>query len=176
MATDDKRTAEVRFGEESQKRTLLCPACGSPFAHQGRVEVWNRPEGETRPGMAIEKDGQAHEIPADGNPSIWRDGVRIWFVCEGVGCEAQFALTVAQHKGETIVEIEASEEVAAKETIRQKLISGRFKPGDAGRFNACAHCNGEIEADELVVWVVVADEQVAVCAPCALRNISGAVP
>ena len=166
---EDKGTAEVRFGEHGQARTLLCPACESAFTHQGRVEVWNRPEDETRPGVAVDEDGALHEVSAEDNPSRRRDGVRIWFVCEVVGCEAQFALTVAQHKGETIIEVETTADVALRNLIWQELASGRFKPDVAEWLIVCGVCRESIEKDRAVVWVVVADERAAACPKCLRR-------
>lgn len=83
---------------------LLCPACGFNYLHHHRVEVFDRKEDEEKGVHVSVTHGKAvFDQDLSGNPSSRRDGVCIYFTCEG--CPAETVLTIAQHKGETHVEI-----------------------------------------------------------------------
>ena len=96
--------APLRFGLDYDGTALVCPSCGSPFTHQGTVEVWNRDEDEDREGVTVATDGATGIVAAGHNPSDRRRGVRVWFECEV--CPVKFAVTIAQHKGQTIMGFE----------------------------------------------------------------------
>ena len=93
-----RQTEPLRFGEPTE---LLCPSCGHQFTHQGTVEVWNRTEDEDREGVTVGPDGATGIVAAGHNPSARRQGIRVWFECET--CPVKFAVTIAQHKGQTIM-------------------------------------------------------------------------
>jgi hypothetical protein len=84
---------------------LLCPKCGGEHIHHKRVAVFDRLY-EDAPTHAI-LAGQASVSFQTGpwaesnNPSSRRDGVAIKFWCED--CQSLFALTLAQHKGQTLL-------------------------------------------------------------------------
>lgn len=86
---------------------LTCPICECPCLHHGKVEIFHRnSDGPT--GTHIEIIRGRH--PASGvnndmrlNPSRYDDGVLIHLWCEG--CDSKLALQIAQHKGETLMQI-----------------------------------------------------------------------
>ena len=84
---------------------LVCPSCGFRCTHHDSapVEVWQRPEDGDQPGVAVQPDGDVRPIPPGGNPSSRRSGVALHFWCEG--CGDYFMLTIAQHKGNTLVAV-----------------------------------------------------------------------
>ena len=93
--------APLRFSQDYDGTALECPSCGFDFTHQGTVEVWNRDEDEDREGVTVATDGTTGIVAAGHNPSDRRQGVRVWFECEG--CPVKFAVTIAQNKGQTII-------------------------------------------------------------------------
>jgi hypothetical protein len=83
---------------------LRCPSCGYDYLHQGKIEIFNRPH-EDGPSVAVTVESCA--IPRLGatgrNPSSRRQGMLIYFECEG--CDGPFApLGIWQHKGQTFIE------------------------------------------------------------------------
>lgn len=86
-----------------QGAELACPGCGSNMLHQDRVEVFERGE-DDKLGVHVVVEGLRAIIDTDlkGNPSARRDGLAIRFWCES--CDARPVLTIAQHKGSTLVE------------------------------------------------------------------------
>lgn len=79
---------------------LICPRCNSEHLHQGRVEIYDRSEDETKGlRVAVENRQATVDTAMTGNPSGRRQGVRIHFDCEI--CEGLSALTIVQHKGNT---------------------------------------------------------------------------
>lgn len=94
----------------SSQFELKCPACGSINLHHGTVRVFSR--GEDAPKTVVTEVTPDHssaptkttiEITAgQGNPSARRHGLTLAFWCEG--CHGTFELTIAQHKGVTLVE------------------------------------------------------------------------
>lgn len=102
---------------------LHCPNCGHSEMHHDRVDVWEA--GEMAPNGtalhvsvrgvdALESFGSgrprlppivAVDANEDGNPSSRRQGLSIRLWCEG--CHWRSKLTIAQHKGCTLVEHEA---------------------------------------------------------------------
>ena len=87
--------------------TLACPYCKDDFLHHGRVAVFHDPHGED--GKRIIKNrvmgrdvvSEVVDRRQSRNPSNRRDGVGIFFWCEGCGQHSE--LTFAQHKGQTLV-------------------------------------------------------------------------
>lgn len=89
---------------------LLCPECGGRNLHHGVVEVFNREGEDSDKGLHVTVSGRdwedAHkdyDQDLSLNPSSRRDGVLIHLECEG-GC-GPFVLQIAQHKGETLMQI-----------------------------------------------------------------------
>lgn len=85
---------------------LLCPCCHYTYLHHEKVEVFERYEDTEsgRPsGLHVTIDGGV-KIDRDvtENPSSRRDGLKIFFWCEG--CGAKPVLTLLQHKGNTGVD------------------------------------------------------------------------
>ena len=91
----------MRFWEHDE-HTLLCP-CGDMYIHQRAVEVFNRSE-DAEEGTHVLVDEENITVDRDltGNPSLRRQGLSIYFWCEGCGDTSK--LTIAQHKGVTLVE------------------------------------------------------------------------
>lgn len=85
---------------------LRCPSCGGEWIHHERVEVFERKHEDSDDGLHVIVVGQ--EIGIDphmkGNPSLRRDGISVTFWCEG--CPNRSILTIAQHKGVTVVDHE----------------------------------------------------------------------
>lgn len=91
---------------------VVCPKCGFEYVHHddGPVEVWQRFEDTDDPGYAVLSGGRGvRAISPAENPSLRRSGIRLHFWCEG--CGEKFALTFAQHKGETFVNWERDSKV-----------------------------------------------------------------
>jgi hypothetical protein len=82
---------------------LQCPHCGGGYLHHGAVTIFSRPE-EDAESCAIEVEGRSAVLRenASGNPSLRRDGLAVRFWCEL--CPIILELTLAQHKGVTLVE------------------------------------------------------------------------
>ena len=90
---------------------LHCPNCGSTYLHQEKIYVYTR--AEDAPSTVLSVDAQCGETEnllrnGDsqplGNPSRRRDGIRVFFSCEGF--DASIHMTIAQHQGNTYVEME----------------------------------------------------------------------
>ena len=86
------------------QETLTCAGCGGEWLHHFRIEVYQRVT-EDGAGLrcTIDDDGTSKWRRDDmtNNPSSRRDGVRIILRCEL--CDAITALTIRQHKGQTIL-------------------------------------------------------------------------
>jgi hypothetical protein len=90
----------------SGESPLLCPVCGGNNLHHGEVEVFTRKKEDSAEGahVTVRENGWADaDRDMTLNPSARRDGVLIHLSCEG-GC-GPFVLQIAQHKGETLVQI-----------------------------------------------------------------------
>lgn len=87
--------------DDSGDANPKCPSCGSPNLHHGKVEVFEC--AEDQPGLHVTVDGLQAVVDADmrGNPSSRRHGLVVHFSCEQ--CPAALRLTIAQHKGSTLV-------------------------------------------------------------------------
>lgn len=90
----------LQFNEHNE---LLCPACGNQYLHQGKVVVFNPETEDAKEGVKVEVDGLRVRVEPEleGNPSRRRQGLLIHFSCEG--CDEKPVLSIAQHKGNTIV-------------------------------------------------------------------------
>jgi hypothetical protein len=88
---------------------LVCPGCGDHNLHQCVVEVFNRYQEDNPSGLHVVINDQAlsRDVEMDGNPSARRDGMYIYFACEH--CPGIVRLSIAQHKGNTLVECSYSE-------------------------------------------------------------------
>jgi hypothetical protein len=97
---------KARFDLESYGNhlILLCPACGGNYLHHRRIEVFERTE-DAPTGLHLVVEAEKVVLDADltANPSSRRHGLIIYFCCET--CNAHPAITLAQHKGMTEVEL-----------------------------------------------------------------------
>lgn len=86
---------------------LSCPHCQGIYLHHGKVTIYERLREDSETGWktTISNDGFSAVLSnvntIDGNPSCRRDGIRIELVCED--CHKKSYLTIAQHKGLTMV-------------------------------------------------------------------------
>lgn len=90
---------------------LKCPRCGNSYLHQKDVQVFHRLEDDPVVRVITVKDGEVESIPFPNNdtfnPSTRRHGMIVFFYCENCGPEngsADLYMTIAQHKGETLME------------------------------------------------------------------------
>lgn len=92
-----------RLLEFNEHNELLCPECKGNYLHQDKVVVFNPEQEDAKEGVKVVVDGLkvAVEPELDGNPSRRRQGMLISFWCEG--CDANPVMTIAQHKGNTIM-------------------------------------------------------------------------
>ena len=91
----------IRFDCEA----LCCNDCGFNYLHQYKVEVFDRQEDEKTGTHSITTSGGVHvDHNMEGNPSSRRDGIRVFFNCEG--CDKKQVLSIVQHKGMTYIEWE----------------------------------------------------------------------
>ena len=83
---------------------LICPVCECDHTHQEIINVYQKEEGQ-RDGMRVQIKGYNVSIDRDtrGNPSGKRQGLEILFLCEH--CVNWISLTIAQHKGQTYLEL-----------------------------------------------------------------------
>ncbi|TXH16605.1 MAG: hypothetical protein E6R03_05255 [Hyphomicrobiaceae bacterium] len=84
---------------------LCCGKCGGSYTHTYSVEVWNRNE-DAEKGTHVVVEGPRVIIDNDlsGNPSKRRHAVAISLWCEQ--CWHTSTLTLAQHKGATVMDFE----------------------------------------------------------------------
>jgi hypothetical protein len=83
---------------------LQCPACRGNCLRHSRVEVFEREE-DSKSGLHVSVADSCISVDASlkGNPSERRHGLLIHFDCEN--CDSKAVLSVAQHKGNTWVNI-----------------------------------------------------------------------
>lgn len=95
-----------RIEDSFLRGVLLCPRCGESTLHHGSMTVYSRPEdGARTTEVTISgKRIRGATTPSAGsrNPSSRRDGLAIRFECEC--CGGGMELTIAQHKGATLLE------------------------------------------------------------------------
>lgn len=94
--------------------TLLCPRCGEGWLHHGKVEVYERHGEDSNEGLAVTINSEVVvRTSMTGNPSLRRNGLRIYFSCEiceddGDGNLAPpMVMSLVQHKGTTYLEWES---------------------------------------------------------------------
>ncbi len=97
---------------------LQCAHCGGDNLHHASVGVWSREGGEDGPSMLTKVMARDTDPPLDrypgpvvvthsdpsGNPSSRRGAVAVFFECES--CDETTVLTIAQHKGFSILSID----------------------------------------------------------------------
>jgi hypothetical protein len=87
---------------------VVCPRCGGERTHHGAVTIYQRLEGEDGRRILITRIVNEQiatsvvDAPQAGCPSSRRNGLAIVFECEH--CQQHFELTLAQHKGQTLVD------------------------------------------------------------------------
>lgn len=91
-----------------ENENLCCAHCGEDNLHHREVQVFARPQ-EDGPyyRTSLPADGYSIGVPVhaeQGNPSRRRSGVKVLLTCEH--CPGVSALTIAQHKGFTILKCE----------------------------------------------------------------------
>lgn len=87
-------------GEDSE---LLCPSCSDNHLRHERVEIFERAEDESKGiHVSVEDEKAIIDTSLTNNPSERRHGISIHFSCEQ--CSAKSILTLAQHKGNTLVD------------------------------------------------------------------------
>jgi hypothetical protein len=107
----EEKIMHVKFAEQwkdwdGENDILTCPSCGYTYMHHVGVEVFDRDREDSETGLhlSVEPGGVVRmDTKQAGNPSSRRDGVRIYLWCEG--CPEKSVLTIAQHKGLTLVGI-----------------------------------------------------------------------
>ncbi len=111
---------------------LHCPACKGIALHHDQVDVYEREQDATRGIHArirgVDNDRRQElarrtaevtiSTKLEGNPSERRQGIGIGFWCEE--CDCRSILTIAQHKGRTLVEL-----VCAPALPRRSLVTRR---------------------------------------------------
>ena len=121
IAEEGRRAVETHVANDGialcTRGTLLCPACSKttddePFVHIDRVTVHVREE-DAEPGATVveipdkpaARSAARQEIP--NNPSARRSGLVVEGWCEL--CGSRWELTLAQHKGQTLISVEVQE-------------------------------------------------------------------
>ena len=90
--------------DEGFGSTLKCPSCGFNYLHHERVEVFERKEDASDGLHVVVEAGNAHtDSNLSENPSPRRHGLAVHFRCEG--CAARPVLTISQHKGNTLIDL-----------------------------------------------------------------------
>ncbi len=90
---------------------MKCPACGYFFTHQEYYEIFQCSEDSDGIRTIVQLNQTTVDTNMKGNPSSRRDGMRMFFTCEGCHCHGDksqnppmFELLIYQHKGVTIFE------------------------------------------------------------------------
>ena len=83
--------------------TLIGPCGNDGYMHQFRVEVFNRLAEDAPEGLHFDIAERNINVGKSmkTNPSSRRDGLRVYFECEY--CPHTHILTIAQHKGMTLL-------------------------------------------------------------------------
>lgn len=82
---------------------ILCPECGGDYLHQGRVEVFEKEEGDPDcTHVTVYKDLVNIDRSNIDNPSDRRYSTRIYFFCES--CHDTSVLDIYQDRGQTVIE------------------------------------------------------------------------
>lgn len=112
--------ALIRYSRTGIEDAVVCPNCTSGFVHHVGVDIYERHEDkDTGTHVSVfgidTDDRESHlnkasvvvDTSMTGNPSARRQGLVIHFWCEG--CRAQLQLSVAQHKGQTLINFDVAE-------------------------------------------------------------------
>lgn len=104
----------IRYARTGCEDAIMCPHCSGEFMHHVGVDIYERHEDrDSGTHVAVygvdTNDRDSHlnkasvvvDTSMDGNPSPRRQGLTIQLWCEG--CQSQLELSVAQHKGQTLV-------------------------------------------------------------------------
>lgn len=90
--------------EEGSGAKLTCPHCDSFLLHHFCIESFERTEdAESGTHVTVSAETVKKDSNMDDNPSERRNGLLIRFECEECGKES--VMTIAQHKGTTLVDI-----------------------------------------------------------------------
>jgi hypothetical protein len=101
-----QKTSYITLSDDAGQ-LMHCPKCGSGYTHQTRVDVFQRDIEDAKTGLRISIEGTTTNISRDmaHNPSYRRDGIIIYFWCEGCGEDHPgFSIIIVQHKGRTFFE------------------------------------------------------------------------
>lgn len=100
--------------EDYEEGSLACPHCDGTYTHHTKVQVFTCSEDMHEQEVLIDGTGTVSVFPSnndgtrrEGNPSRRRQGIRIGLYCES--CNGLFDLTIAQHKGNTLIDTERKE-------------------------------------------------------------------
>ena len=95
----------------SNNSTLLCPACKYDYTHQEYYEIYQRNEDYSGIHTVVKLHGTTVDTIMKDNPSSRRQGMRMYFSCEGCHGDQEegvnpplFELLIYQHKGVTVFE------------------------------------------------------------------------
>ena len=96
----------------NQNGDLLCAHCGGFYLHRTVTSHYLRDQEDSNMGTLVvttHKDShiQRNVVVPDENPSQRRSGIAIEFFCED--CCGRSELTIAQHKGATVVAMRKSQ-------------------------------------------------------------------
>jgi len=84
---------------------ITCLHCGFDYVRHIIIKTWTRqPDDETAIKTVVDNAGEISVTRVNNtaeNPSSRQHGLSLTFWCEG--CDENFELTIAQHKGQTIV-------------------------------------------------------------------------
>ena len=118
---------EKRFVGFVDNNVLICPDCGGEHLHHKWIRNYFRKDGENKEGKVIEiKEDNVRDltfVEYDNNPSERRNGIRIGFWCEN--CLAHVELLFAQHKGQTIINMEFVSDAYALQANIDYMPDGR---------------------------------------------------
>lgn len=83
---------------------MRCPRCRNNCLHHEKIEVYQRIEDASK-GLHFSICGSKAIVDTslEGNPSMRCDGMCVTFWCEG--CHGISVLSIAQHKGVTLVDL-----------------------------------------------------------------------
>ena len=87
------------------KCALICPGCGGSCLHHVEIVAYDRHEDDQRALRTVINNGDVQLRVIENNssnPSSRRDGIVIKLYCETCDCSPE--LTIAQHKGQTLVD------------------------------------------------------------------------
>lgn len=108
----ERCTADLFLGDiYAGDQSLQCPACEGDYTHQEYYEIFQRVEDCSGIRTIVQLNQTTVDTNMKGNPSSRRDGMRMFFTCEGChgsGDKSEnppmFELLIYQHKGVTILE------------------------------------------------------------------------